>query len=51
MLTERGDPGTRTNRFAGKGLAGFVKKPYEVERLTRAVREVLRRTARKDDEP
>jgi len=28
-------------RFTGKGLAGFVQKPFEVERLAAAVRQVI----------
>jgi signal transduction histidine kinase/CheY-like chemotaxis protein len=28
-------------RFTGKGLAGFVQKPFEIERLIAAVRQVL----------
>ena len=30
-----------TNRFAGKGLAGFIQKPYRVRELLKTVREVL----------
>jgi CheY-like chemotaxis protein len=30
-----------TKRFAGKGLAGFVKKPYEVDALIGQLRHVL----------
>jgi PAS domain S-box-containing protein len=30
-----------TNRFAGKGLAGFIQKPYRFEALTAKVQEVL----------
>lgn len=30
-----------TNRFAGKGLAGFIQKPYAVERLEQLVAEIL----------
>ncbi len=33
-----------TNRFAGKGLAGFIQKPYRVRALLETVREVLERT-------
>jgi CheY-like chemotaxis protein len=32
------------NRFAGKGLAGFVQKPYTAEELLSKVREALGRT-------
>jgi CheY-like chemotaxis protein len=28
-------------RFTGKGLAGFVQKPFEIERLITAIRQVL----------
>ena len=28
-------------RFTGKGLAGFVQKPFEIERILTAVRTVL----------
>ena len=31
------------NRFAGKGLAGFVQKPYTSEELLAKIREVLAR--------
>jgi len=31
-----------TNRFAGKGLAGFIQKPYTVEALAKKIDEVLR---------
>jgi DNA-binding NtrC family response regulator len=31
-----------TSRFAGKGLAGFVQKPYTLAELERAVMYVLR---------
>ena len=31
-----------TSRFAGKGLAGFIQKPYGAEQLVEAVRTVLR---------
>ena len=30
-----------TNRFAGRGLAGFIQKPYRVRALLETVREVL----------
>jgi len=30
-----------TSRFAGKGLAGFIQKPYGAEQLVEAVRQVL----------
>ena len=30
-----------TNRFAGKGLAGFIQKPFELDRLIEMVRSVL----------
>jgi CheY-like chemotaxis protein len=30
-----------TRRFGGKGLAGFVQKPYELETLRKKLREVL----------
>jgi two-component system cell cycle sensor histidine kinase/response regulator CckA len=30
-----------TSRFAGKGLAGFIQKPYGAEQLVEAVRNVL----------
>jgi two-component system cell cycle sensor histidine kinase/response regulator CckA len=29
------------NRFAGKGLAGFVQKPYTTEELLAKIREAL----------
>ncbi len=32
-----------TSRFAGKGLAGFVAKPFSLETLTRKIREALSR--------
>ncbi len=32
-----------TSRFAGKGLAGFIQKPYGAEQLVEAVRSVLKR--------
>jgi DNA-binding NtrC family response regulator len=32
-----------TKRFAGKGLAGFLQKPYKAENLARAVKRVLNR--------
>jgi PAS domain S-box-containing protein len=31
-----------TSRFAGKGLAGFIQKPYGAEQLVDAVRQVLK---------
>ncbi|MBE7558982.1 response regulator [bacterium] len=30
-----------THRFAGKGLAGFIQKPYRMDELARAVRQAL----------
>ncbi len=35
---------TATNRFAGKGLAGFIQKPYTVKGLLSKVRELLGNT-------
>jgi CheY-like chemotaxis protein len=32
---------TATSRFAGKGLAGFIQKPYTLEQLTSEIRRVL----------
>jgi len=32
-----------TDRFAGKGLAGFIQKPYDAPELRRELREVLER--------
>ncbi len=36
---------TATNRFAGKGLAGFIQKPYTVKGLLSKVSELLGRTS------
>jgi DNA-binding response OmpR family regulator len=33
-----------TQRFAGKGLAGFIQKPYNVEELAQELRAVLDRS-------
>jgi DNA-binding NtrC family response regulator len=30
-----------TNRFVGQGLAGFIQKPFEMDRLVSAIRKVL----------
>lgn len=35
-----------SQRFAGKGVAAFVQKPFEIPRLRELVREVAERTAR-----
>ncbi len=32
------------SRFAGKGLAGFLQKPYELQALAAKLREVLSRS-------
>ncbi|VTR98969.1 hybrid sensor histidine kinase/response regulator [Tuwongella immobilis] len=32
---------TATSRFAGKGLAGFIQKPYTLEQLTSEIRRVM----------
>jgi DNA-binding NtrC family response regulator len=32
------------NRFAGKGLAGFIQKPYTTEELLDKIREALEKT-------
>ncbi len=31
-----------TNRFAGKGLAGFIQKPYQLEELIRMTRAIIK---------
>jgi two-component system cell cycle sensor histidine kinase/response regulator CckA len=33
------------NRFAGKGLAGFIQKPYNIKRLATVMREIMEATA------
>jgi DNA-binding NtrC family response regulator len=30
-----------TNRFAGKGLAGFIQKPFRYDQLLKKVRDML----------
>ena len=30
-----------TNRFAGKGLAGFIQKPFQITKLAEKIREAL----------
>ena len=30
-----------TNRFAGKGLAGFIQKPYQYKALVKKIRSIL----------
>ena len=39
-----------TTRFAGKGLAGFIQKPYSLGTLTAKVREVLARVGHVSDD-
>ncbi len=43
ILTSGYDEGDATSRFAGSGLAGFLKKPYRVSELLERVRDVLSR--------
>jgi CheY-like chemotaxis protein len=41
LLTSGYSQQIATNRFAGKGLAGFIQKPYSFTELQRAVRRAL----------
>ena len=41
ILTSGYNEQDATNRFAGKGLAGFIQKPFRLEALTALVRQVL----------
>jgi CheY-like chemotaxis protein len=41
LLTSGYNEQDATNRFAGKGLAGFIQKPYRAAELLTRVREVL----------
>jgi CheY-like chemotaxis protein len=41
ILSSGYDEGEVSARFAGQGLTGFVQKPYDVARLTAAIRQHL----------
>ena len=41
LLSSGYDEKEATSRFAGKGLAGFLQKPYRAQELIAKVREVL----------
>ena len=43
LLTSGYNEQDATNRFAGKGLAGFIQKPFQMDKLLAKVRDILER--------